>query len=197
MATALRCPVCRDKFRYDINKPWPRTCPLCKADINNDRADDDIVMPFVLKGGRTKSIDKVYRDMEKGSEIRAQAAAEMTGATATEMSSLKITNLNDRRDAEIAAILPNNPVSQVMVSNPNVYGFGSGNGLAYSAGVQTGPVPNRGAGIRTAIQMGHREAVAKHAIGINEHGRPAMPNTDVVSERPANEVMQPGYRRRG
>ncbi len=154
-------------------------------------------MPFVLKGGRTKSIDKVYRDMEKGSEIRAQAAAEMTGATAAEMSGLKITNLNDRRDCEIAAVMPNNPVSQAMASNPNVYGFGSGNGLAYSQGVQAGPMPSRGAGIRTAVQMGHREMVAKHAIGTNEKGQPAMPSLDVVSERPANEVMQPGYRRRG
>jgi uncharacterized protein (DUF983 family) len=42
----LRCPKCREKFRYDVSEGWPDECPLCHVDINNRRADDDVVMPM-------------------------------------------------------------------------------------------------------------------------------------------------------
>ena len=103
MGFQLRCPECRDKFPWDPKATWPRYCPLCQADINNDRDDDDVVMPNILSL-KTKRTDGVYDGMVKGSEFSAQAAAELAGVPVSEMSSLKITDLNTRRDAEIPPI---------------------------------------------------------------------------------------------
>lgn len=198
MAVVLRCSVCRRKFAWKTSEDPPEFCPFddCHSRVASDRADDDVVMPNILHH-RTKNTDKVYRDMERGSEFRAHAAANQLGVPVSEMSGLKITDLNDRRDAEVAAIPVNNPVSQMMQANPSAVGFQSAAGLAYSGAVMQGPSPNVGARTRTAIQASHREMVAKHAIGIDQHGRPAMPNLDVISERPAKETESPLYRRRG
>ncbi len=178
MAVTLRCPDCRGKFPWNAKKAWPRHCPLCDADISNDRDDDDVVMPAFISA-RTKHHDNYYRNMEKGSEFRAEAAAELAGTTASEMSGLKITNLNDRRDAEIAAIPVKNPVSDLM--STGVGGFQGANGVAYSAGVQQGPAPNMGAQMMTKIR-GHQTQIS---------------GGTAVSDRPALETQQPGYRRRG
>lgn len=170
----LRCPECRDKFPWDAQSRWPRYCPLCQADINNDRDDDDIVMPAFLSA-RTKETDKVYNDMVKGSEFRAQAAADLAGVPVSEMSSLKITDLNTRRDAEIMAVTPNNPVSQLMAQG--IGGFQGATGGEYGGAVSTGPFPNVGAATRTMIQKQHPSSA--------------------TSDQPALETMAPTYRRRG
>lgn len=197
MPFRLKCPDCSGKFAHDALKPFPRYCPLCKSDQGAPRADDDVVMPFI-RSNKTGATDRVYREMEKGSEIRAQVAAEQLGIPASEMSALKITDMNDRNDCEIAAkALPPNPVSDMMAAAPNVTGFRGGEGVEYSGAVQAGKFPNMGARMRTAIQNNHSETVRKHAIGVNEQGKAAIPSTDVVSDRPAREAVQPGYRRRG
>ena len=179
----IRCPDCREKFQWDITKyGYPDVCPnkACQSRIAHDREDDDIVMPFVRSSTRTKARDQVYRDMERGSEVRAQAAADMLGVPVSDMSGLKITDLNDRqRPGDIAAPPVNNIISQTMNNNPS-FGFGSA-GLEYSQTVATGPWPSRGAQMRTVLQ--------------GEHGGRAGGNA--VSDRPAIETMQPGYRRRG
>jgi len=175
MGFQLRCPECRDKFPWDPKAAWPRYCPLCQTDINNDRDDDDVVMPNILSL-KTKRTDGVYDGMVKGSEFRAQAAAELAGVPVSEMSSLKITDLNTRRDAEIMAVAPNNPVTQFMQQN-KVGGFQGVNGAAYGGAVASGPFPNVGAATRTMIQKQHPAAA--------------------TSDRPALETQQPGYRRRG
>lgn len=196
MAFSLRCPECRGKFPWQPSVEWPRYCPLCQADINNDRDDDDIVCPAFLSP-RTKATDKVYTDIVKGSEFRAEAAAQLAGTSVEDMSSLKITNLNTRRDAEIMAITPNNPVSQVMAAAPNVTGFQGAAGAAYSGSVSSGPFASAGARTRTMIHTGHAEAVQRHAIGVDHNGRSVRPSDSGVSDRPALETTQPGYRRRG
>jgi hypothetical protein len=155
MAVILRCPACREKFKYDVTEGWPDFCPLCNADINNRRADDDIVCPAFLSP-KSKANDKVVRDMMDGSETRANMAAAMAGVPASEMSNLKITNLNDRRDAEIAAMPVNNPVSQHMAAMqargmPVGFGAGNVNGAGHAAAAHTGSEPY--AGIRTRNRL--------------------------------------------
>lgn len=182
MAFKLRCPECREAFPWDPKAAWPRFCPQCRADINNDRDDDDIVMPFIRSSAKVAAVDNVYRAMEAGSEHRAKVAAEMTGASVAEMSSLKITDLKTGgREGDISAVTVNNPISQAIDANPGVYGFRPQEGLQYSQGVGVGPVPNAGAKMRTAIQGKHAELAGPGA----------------VSDRPALETTQPGYRRRG
>lgn len=178
MAYSLRCPDCRGKFPWTKEKRFPRHCPLCNSDLGEERADDDVVMPF-FRSAKTKAIDKVYADTETGSEFRMQAAAEMAGTTAAEMAGLKITDLKDTRPGEIAAKDVSNPVSQFMAQN-HVGGFQGSNGVGFSGAVQTGPFANSGAKFQNIIRQSHAELTGFNAVG----------------DRPALEVMQPGYRRR-
>jgi hypothetical protein len=76
MAVVLKCTACREKFKYDVSVGWPDNCPLCKTDINNYRADDDIVCPAFLSP-KSKANDKVARDIMDGSERRVEMAAAM------------------------------------------------------------------------------------------------------------------------
>ena len=179
MSFVLRCPTCRDKFPWEKTSKFPKHCPLCGDAIGSDRPDDDVVMPFI-RTAKTKATDQVYRDMERGSETRMHAAAELSGAPASEMAALKITDLSDRRDSEVAAVPVNNTVTQFMAQN-NVGGFQGAAGVGYSGAVQTGPGANAGARMRTVLQQYHGEI---------SHGT-------AVSDCPANETQQPGYRRRG
>ena len=80
MAFSLRCPVCRVKFAWDVKAGWPDYCPndACQSRIAHDRADDDIVIPFI-RHTATKSTDQVYRDIESSSERRAEMAAAEAG----------------------------------------------------------------------------------------------------------------------
>ncbi len=180
MAFRLRCPECRGAFPFDpAHQSYPDDCPLCGEHIGHNRADDDVVMPSI-RSARMAVSDKLYRDMERGSEQRAQIAAEMTGAPVSEMSDMKITNLNDaRRQGDIAAVPVQNDVTRFMEAN-KVGGF-QGGGVEYSAAVQSGPHANAGARMRTALQQHHTTLTGGAA----------------VSDRPALETMQPGYRRRG
>jgi hypothetical protein len=205
----LRCSDCREAFHWPANKDWPRNCPLCGARQHSDEAqermDGDIVCMPSLRSAGTKANDKVYRDMETGSEFRAQAAAEMAGVPASEMSALKITDMKDNtKPGEIAAPPLNNSVTQFMNANPQVSGFvgaSDGRGVGYSQMAHTGPADTRnvGARMRTKLQELHPQQVAKYMAGpdaLNPR-RTVAPSTDVVSERPGVETWQPGYRRRG
>lgn len=180
MAVVLRCPFCRKKFPWKSIDDPPPDCPLCGEAVASDRADDDIVMPFI-RHRTTTATDRVYNDMVRGSETRAELAAQQLGVPVSEMSGLKITNLNDRKDAEIAAMPVNNSVSQFMTANPTVGGFQGANGIGYSGAVQTGPEPNMGAKTMTALRQ-HQSQIS-HGVA--------------VSDRPALETQAPNYRRRG
>lgn len=163
MAVILKCPHCETKFRVEFGTAdgggWPDYCPNKKCGIfmGVDRADDDVVMPAFLSA-RSKANDQLYRDMERGSEFRAEKAAEMAGVDVSEMSSLKITNLNDRRDSEIAAIEVNNPVTQAMAQAPGITGF-QANGAAFAQATNSGPYARAGASVVTRLSQTHHERV--------------------------------------
>lgn len=138
-------------------------------------------MPFLRTSGKTAATDKVYRDMERGSEVRAQAAAEMTGASAAEMSGMKITDLNPTKNhGDVAAKWDHAAAARLGVQNQASLFKGS-NGSEFAGAVQTGPHPNAGAHMRTSLQNYHADLTRGAA----------------VSDRPATEVLQPGYRIRG
>lgn len=201
MAVVIRCPACRTKFRWLAEtESYPSDCPECGAYVGHDRADDDVVMPNILSFA-TRCSDGVYKAMEKSSEARVYAAAEQAGCSPSEMSGLKITNLRDNmKPGEIAAMPVVNDVTRQMdalrAANPNAHvGFG-GEGIGFSSMVPTGPVPNAGARFQRAVNDTHADMVARHCVGRDETGRPAIPSTDVRSVRPANEMFNPGYRPR-
>ena len=154
MAVILKCPLCREKFKYDVSQGWPDFCPRCGEDINNNRDDDDIVCPNILSF-KTKNNDKVARDIMDGSNVRAELAAQAAGTSVDEMSSLKITDLNDRNDAQIAAREIVNPVTQQMDlirANGGQVGFGAANGSEWAAAAHTGAVPNAGTKAHAKLQ---------------------------------------------
>lgn len=156
MAVVLRCPACREKFKYDVSVGWPDFCPLCKEDINNYRADDDIVCPAFLSP-KSKANDKVARDIMDGSETRAQLAAGMAGVPVEDMSNLKITNLSDRRDSEVAAMPVNNAVTQHMDNMqrqgmPVGFGTNAADAMGRAAAAHTGAEPYAGLRARNRVQ---------------------------------------------
>lgn len=185
MAVKLKCPDCHGKFPYIVSDGWPRFCPLCGSDINNDRADDDIVMPFI-RSSVTRNNDALYRQMEEGSAVRAEEAARLAGTSVEEMSGLKITNLNSTKHAgDIAAPEPVAAMANLGVSSAASLFKGS-NGAEFSQSVQVPVMPsgkdaNMGAKMRTAMQGYHAERTGGTG----------------VFDRPALETTQPGYRRRG
>jgi hypothetical protein len=183
MAYSLRCPVCRVKMPWNPAAGFPEFCPnvSCESRIAHDRDDADVVMPF-YKSAATKANDSIFDRMVAGSEKRAEIAAQMAGVPVSEMSDLKITDLRPTTHAgDVAAVPVNNLVTQFMAANPQAAGFRGGDGLGYSGAVSQGFQPNRGAQMRSVVQ--------------SEHGAKFAPGA--VSDRPALETQQPGYRRRG
>jgi hypothetical protein len=170
----LKCPDCEGKFPWEGE--WPRFCPLCRADMSLPD-DGALAVPAFLT--KSKHVDRVYRDMERGSEIRQSLAADMLGVDKSEVSDLKITDLNDaRHPGEVAAKeLPvNNDVTRrmdEMRARGMPVGFQDGSSFMGSGGV--GPVPNAGARMMTQME--------------NLHGK--------ISHMPSREYVSPGYQRRG
>ncbi len=154
MAIVLRCPACREKFKYDVTEGWPDECPLCKTDINNRRADNDVVMPNILSF-KTKNNDKVARDIMDGSDTRVEMAAAMAGTSKEDMAGLKITDLNDRNDAQFAAKEVVNPVTQQMDAiraNGGSVGFGVAEAQQFAAAAHTGTDAYAGNRARNKLQ---------------------------------------------
>lgn len=159
----LRCPVCREAFPWKAEEPFPSHCMVCRAYIGHNRADDDVVMPF-FRSAKMSRTDQVYRDIEAGSEKRVHLAAEAAGCDPSDMAALKITDMNDRSDAEIAYKESSDAESRLKQAAPqSQIGF-QPNGSEYAAGIATGAVTVNGktvqgieprAGAR-AVQNVHR-----------------------------------------
>lgn len=144
----LRCPDCRGKFPWDASAKWPEFCPLCGENIDHDN-HDKVVMPFVTSTGSVHSYDKLYRDMERGSEFRAQAAAAELGVPVSEVSHLKMTNMRDHpKEGETSHIPIVNEVSKQMdalnARTPNSQGFVGANGGSQFGGGATGDITVNG-----------------------------------------------------
>lgn len=164
MAFALRCYTCRKRFKWDLTENgWPEACPLCGASVASERADDDIVMPFI-RSAKTDRTDKVYRDIEAGSERRVELAAQAAGCAPEDMSSLKITNMADnQREGDIAAklVTPAGDEGKFFQPNGSSYMQGNASGAVidpHSGKITSGIAPRAGASavetIRGAMGQG-------------------------------------------
>jgi len=184
MGYSIVCNFCRAKTRYDAKKPMPSKCPECSSSWGQERADSDVVVPFLHLSGVTKAHDSVFRQVEAASERRAEMAAEAAGCSVSEMSGLKITDLrSSRHQGEVAAVPVNNSVTQrmdEMRARGLPTGFGVPNGAEYGANVQAGAFPNAGARMRNVLHEHHAQI---------SHG-------SATSDLPALETTAPGYRRR-
>jgi len=151
-----QCPDCEKEFTFmhmTKDEPTPEHCPNC----GNFMGTEPIKLPSfaAIKSQKTKNADKTYRDMEAGSEVRAELAAEMTGGSKSDFSAMKITDLKDNiRPGDVPAKLPSNPVSEMMdanKTNPNI-GF-----VDTAVAAQYGVPENArvGNGMREQISEGH------------------------------------------
>lgn len=161
MAFRYRCPDmdCRKTFPWDTKEEPPSLCPHCGYSYRE--VDDNVIhMPNILSA-KSKSIESVARGIMDGSEARAHMAAEAAGVPVSEMSSLKITDLNDGRQNEFATRDVSNPVTDVMKAAPGITGF-QPNGAAFAAGTSQGPYARAGASIVT--RMSHQHQTHKQVV---------------------------------
>jgi hypothetical protein len=136
MGFSLKCSECKGKFRWD--GAWPNCCPLCGVDMS--LPDDNVISMPALRSAVTSANDKLYRDMEKGSEHRMHLAAEAAGVPASEMSHLKITNMRDNtRPGEIAAMEDPAPARRLGLRS-SMDAFKGGEGFELGAGIASGAV---------------------------------------------------------
>lgn len=160
MAVRYRCPDCRQTFPWDTAEKAPNLCPHCGYSYA-DRDENVVYMPNILSA-KTKSIEAVARGVMDGSEVRAELAAEAAGCSVSDMSALKVTNLNDGRHSEFATKDVSNPVTQVMAQAPGLTGF-QPNGAAFAAGTSQGPYARAGANIATRmtnLHQSHKQVLA-------------------------------------
>jgi hypothetical protein len=172
----VKCPGCKQKIKWLVDDP-PEDCPACGYHIASDRADDDIPMPNILTLAN-RSVDGVYKMMEKSSEDRVYQAAEQAGCDPSDMAGLKITNIRDNmKQGDIAAMPVVNGLTKHMdamrAMNPNSHvGFGADHsaGVEFAAGAATGRIaegvpgsimPRRGAQVGTLLTSGHGSKAAE------------------------------------
>lgn len=146
----LRCPFCRQAFPWEAALPFPRVCPLCTEEIGIPDRGEVIQMPS-LRSAKTKAVDKTYRDIEAGSEVRVERAAEVTGTAKEDMAALRITDMADNmRAGDIAAKEADDAMKRLQSSTPMNIGF-QANGAEFSNGISTGAVALNG-NITTGIE---------------------------------------------
>ena len=120
----------------------------------------------------------LYGAVSMGRGNRAEIEGDFMANMADDPS-LKITNMRDNTQVgEISAMPVVNEVTKTMDAinaRGGQVGWQGQNGVEFSGAVQTGAFPNMGAKVRSLIQR--------------ENG--------MVSDRPALETQQPGYRIRG
>lgn len=155
MAFRYRCPEieCRKTFLWEAKDMEPQCCPHCGYTYA-DPKDDVICLPNILSA-RSKSIESVARGIMDGSEKRIEMAAEMTGGSVEDFSSLKITDMNDGRHSEFAVKDVSNPVVDVMKATPGISGFQQ-NGAAFAGNTRVGPHANAGAKFATKLTTQHQ-----------------------------------------
>ncbi len=94
----------------------PERCPLPGCDYVAKPKDSDVIVisaPFI-GSAKTKATDACYRELETSSAARAEAAAHMAGVPVSEMSHLKVTNIRDTKEGEVAAMPVVNDVTRQM-----------------------------------------------------------------------------------
>ena len=146
------------------------------VDVAKEAAQEaDAAEAAQIRADALRAIDEAER------EVRAQLAADMLGASAADVAHLKTTNLRETVAGESPYVPVVNDVTRSMAINQQATGFQPSQGVEYSGAVQQGPFPNMGAKTISAIRQ-------LHATRGGGYGS--------MSDNPAKEVLQPGYRRR-
>ena len=146
MATRIvaRCPHCRGRFPWDRKLGFPSKCPLPGCDYVAKEVDDKVIPMPMIRHATTNTPDRVYREMEKSSEARAQMAADVAGVPVSEMANLKMTNMRDNvREGETYAMPVSNDVTKQMdalKTRGGQFGFVGSEGAGFATGTATGAI---------------------------------------------------------
>lgn len=213
----IRCPECGGTFWQQVEKrsaPPPEECPLCHNTgtqteaalvwLSKEKRQRDERTVAMADEGRgpgynadarlqLRSEEQVFRAMEAGSIVRAEAAASELNVPVSEMSNLKITDLKDNvKPGEISAKLPLSQAGLVMQEQARQMSFSQGSNAAEYAraggtivngkavGTQVGvgakvfdPVANRPAtpGMAAQSMLGQRHSEIARAIESRPMGR--------------------------
>jgi hypothetical protein len=184
------CPQCRARFPFQSGVD--PECPDCGYTLT-DRSNNGVAAPRIGYF-KNKSADRIYRQEEAASRDRAHMAAEITGDSFSDMSAMLQTNQKDglrAGDTSAPSIRPDNQVAAALAAAPPpspqaapMYGAaGNSAGLAFSAAVAQGPMPNMGARTQQKIRDFHGTGLSGHAGALK-------------SDMPANEVTNQLYRPR-
>ena len=206
----IRCPYCKESFWQSVERrsdPPPDECPLCHNTgqkqeaalvfISKARRERDARTAAMVADGRgpgyhaaardqLRSEEQVFRAMEAGSIIRAEAAASELNVPISEVSNLKITDMRDNvKTGEISAKLPLSQAGLAMQDQARQMSFAQGSNAAEYAraggtivngtpvGTQVGPgakvfdpVRNTAATPGNAVQslLGQRHAQTAQAV---------------------------------
>lgn len=183
-----RCSACEGQFdfmHHPADEPPPRFCPLCGFDTEGEAPTPVLATPH-LAGVAGKAGDAVWKAEQQGADFRADYAQHTMGLDKEAADQLRITDMKDNLRAGDTSNIPIvNPVSTFMAANPGLGGFANTDYSGHSSAVQSGPFPNAGAQAMAFVRGQH----ASFTAGAGHAG-------PVMSERPALETQQPGYRPR-
>lgn len=172
-ASRYRCPDCAQAFSWRRDQPPPDFCPRCGAYVG-ETPDSKFTPKAPAVHTKHRSLDKVYREMENGSAIRAQKAADILGVPVSDVPNIKITDMKDRpHEGEHSAILPaNNQVERLMAQVPRgLAGQATQmSGANFALATREGPHPRAGAQIATLIGTRHaqKEREVQAAFQLNK-----------------------------
>ena len=154
---SYRCPDCEGVFEnlQHRDEPPPSHCKLCGSDMAADTEALPSRVNFSSVVG--KSGDQVYRQMEESSAYRAELAAEHLGVAASELSGMKVTNIQDRmREGDMAVVAPPaNPVNNFMKDNRVGGLIDQTAGAEYARAAHQGPHAGAGSRAQDNIKLAH------------------------------------------
>jgi len=167
ISRTYECPDCQGSFRFlhmKSDEPPPPYCPLCgryMSGVPEARPSS----PSVSKSTIAKTTDRLHREMEDASAVRAALADSLLPAAAGDnAAALKLTDIpSSPMVPSSSTVTPmSSPVVQAMSGMTNGSGIVSpavARGYASQAG--QGPGAGMGAAMLGATTQGHRDIVAK------------------------------------
>ncbi len=202
MAYKLRCPGCHEVFKW-AGKSWPRFCPNCGYTTALPEGGE-ITAPHISDGrakALSKSAEQTYRDYSDATARNAQIAADIEGVPVSEMSGLKITNMNTQlRPGDLATPSVTNDVSRTIEASKGVFGYQNNpqNAIGFAAAAHTGKSPHAGANAFAALREIHQKHGAATVLAGQTTVKGGTPSVQpFASEAPTKEILDRNQRQGG
>lgn len=176
----IHCDACNHAFWQEVEKrsaplPDPSACPYCGGTgehteeviqwISKEKREANRKVQQWVEEGRApgyngtrardlvRSEEQVFRAMEAGSMVRAEAAASELNIPVSEMSNIKITDMHDRpKQGEISAKIPLSMDGQNMAAQARQMSFNANSNAAEFA--KAGGTVINGSTVGTHVGVG-------------------------------------------